>query len=55
VLTRLDRVEVLWLLDGPVNGERFLRYAEGVPYVEGLLRPTQKPREIVIMDNLGSP
>jgi Transposase and inactivated derivatives len=41
---RHDRVEAPWLLDGPVNGESFLLF----------LAPTLKPRDIVIMDNLGS-
>lgn len=45
---RHDRVEAPWLLDGPVNGESFLLY------VEKVLVPTLKPRDIVIMDNLGS-
>ena len=37
-----------WLLDGPINGERFLTY------VEKVLVPTLKPGDIVIIDNLGS-
>ena len=45
---RNDRVEAPWLLDGPVNGERFLLY------VEAVLVPTLKPGDIVVMDNLGS-
>jgi len=45
---RRDRVEAPWLLDGPVNGERFQ------VYVEKLLVPTLAPGDIVIMDNLGS-
>lgn len=45
---RHDRVEAPWLLDGPVNAESFLLY------VEKILAPTLKPRDIVIMDNLGS-
>ncbi len=45
---RHDRVEAPWLLDGPVNAESFLLY------VEKVLAPTLKPRDIVIMDNLGS-
>lgn len=45
---RHDRVEAPWLLDGPVNSESFLIY------VEKILAPTLKPRDIVIMDNLGS-
>jgi putative transposase len=45
---RHDRVEAPWLIDGPINGERF-RF-----YVETVLAPTLKPGDIVIMDNLGS-
>jgi len=45
---RCDRVEAPWLIDGPINGERFLLY------VEKVLAPTLKPGDIVIMDNLGS-
>ena len=45
---RQDRIEAPWLLDGPINGERFRLY------VEKLLLPTLKPGDIVIMDNLGS-
>jgi len=45
---RHDRVEAPWLLDGPINGERFR------VYVEKVLAPTLKPGDIVIMDNLGS-
>ncbi len=45
---RHDRIEAPWLLDGPINGERFRIY------VEQVLVPTLKPGEIVIMDNLGS-
>jgi transposase len=45
---RLDRVEAPWLLDGPINGERFRIY------VEKVLAPTLAPGDIVIMDNLGS-
>ena len=45
---RQDRVEAPWLLDGPINGARFLAY------VEQVLVPTLKPGDIVIMDNLGS-
>ena len=43
---RCDRVEAPWLIDGPINGERFRLY------VEKVLVPT--PGDIVIMDNLGS-
>lgn len=45
---RCDRVEAPWLVDGPINGQRFLLY------VEKILVPTLKPGDIVIMDNLGS-
>jgi transposase len=45
---RHDRIEAPWLLEGPINGERFRLY------VEKLLLPTLKPGDIVIMDNLGS-
>ena len=45
---RQDRVEAPWLLDGPINAERFL------VYVERVLVPTLKPGDIVILDNLGS-
>ena len=45
---RCDRVEAPWVIDGPINGERFLLY------VEKVLIPTLKPGDIVIMDNLGS-
>ena len=45
---RRDGIEAPWLLDGPINGERFRIY------VERVLVPTLKPGDIVIMDNLGS-
>lgn len=45
---RHDRVDAPWLIDGPINGERFLLY------VEQVLAPTLKPGDIVVMDNLGS-
>ena len=45
---RCDRVEAPWLLDGPINGEKFRIY------VEKVLVPTLKPGDIVVMDNLGS-
>jgi transposase len=45
---RHDRIEAPWLIDGPVNGERFLLY------VEAVLLPTLQPGDIVIVDNLGS-
>ena len=45
---RHDRIDAPWLIDGPINGERFRLY------VEQLLLPTLKPGDIVIMDNLGN-
>jgi len=45
---RHDRVEAPWLIDGPINGERFRLY------IERVLVPTLKPGDIVVMDNLGS-
>lgn len=45
---RSDRIEAPWLLDGPINGARFL------VYVEQVLVPTLSPGDIVIIDNLGS-
>jgi putative transposase len=45
---RHDRVDAPWLIDGPVNGERFRLY------VEQILVPTLRPDDIVVMDNLGS-
>ena len=45
---RHDRIDVLWLLEGPINSERFRIY------VEKVLIPTLKPGDIVIADNLGS-
>jgi len=45
---RHDRIEAPWLVNGPINGERFLLY------VERVLLPTLKPGDIVVMDNLGS-
>lgn len=45
---RHDRIEAPWLIDGPINGERFRLY------VEKLLVPSLKPGDIVIADNLGS-
>jgi transposase len=45
---RSDRIDAPWLIDGPINGERFRIY------VEQVLVPTLKPGDIVIMDNLGS-
>lgn len=45
---RHDRIDAPWVLDGPINGERFR------VYVEKVLVPTLKPGDIVVMDNLGS-
>jgi len=45
---RHDRIDAPWLIDGPINGERFLLY------IEAVLIPTLRPGDIVIMDNLGS-
>ena len=45
---RHDRIDAPWLIDGPINGERFRSY------VEQVLIPTLKPGDIVIADNLGS-
>lgn len=45
---RHDRIEAPWLLDGPINGERFR------VYVENILVPTLLPGDVVLMDNLGS-
>ena len=45
---RRDRIDAPWLIDGPINGERFRLY------VETALVPTLRPGDIVIMDNLGS-
>ncbi len=45
---RHDRVDAPWLLDCPINGERFQLY------VDDVLVPTLKPGDIVVMDNLGS-
>jgi transposase len=45
---RHDGITAPWLIDGPINGERFRLY------VETALLPTLKPGDIVVMDNLGS-
>jgi transposase len=45
---RHDRIDAPWLIDGPINGERFLLY------VEAVLVPTLQPGDIVILDNLSS-
>lgn len=46
---RHDRVEAPWLIDGPINGERFQLY------VDEVLVPIPKPGDIVIMDMCGRP
>ena len=45
---RHDRIDAPWLLDGPINGERFR------VYVEKVLVPTLSQGDIVVADNLGS-
>jgi len=45
---RHDRIDAPWLLDGPINGEKFCLY------VEKVLVPTLSPGDLVVMDNLGS-
>lgn len=45
---RHDRIDAPWLLDGPMNAERFRTY------IEAVLVPTLRPGDIVIMDNLSS-
>jgi len=45
---RCDRIDAPWVIDGPMNGERFRLY------VENVLIPTLAPGDIVILDNLGS-
>lgn len=45
---RQERVYAPWLIDGPINGERFRLY------VNDVLVPSLKPGDIVVMDNLGS-
>lgn len=41
-------IDAPWLLNGPINGERFRIY------VENELVPTLRPDDIVVADNLGS-
>jgi transposase len=43
---RHDRIDAPWLIDGPINGERFRAY------VEKVLAPTLLPGDLVIADNL---
>lgn len=45
---RQDRIDAPWLLDRPINGDRFLAY------VENVLAPTLRPGDLVIADNLQS-
>jgi putative transposase len=45
---RHDHIAAPWLLDGPINAERFL------VYIEEVLVPTLLPGDVVIMDNLAS-
>ena len=45
---RHDRIDAPWVYDGPINGAAFLAY------VEGVLVPTLKPGDVVVMDNLSS-
>jgi transposase len=45
---RRDRIEAPWLLDRPINADRFL------VYVDKVLAPTLRPGDMVIADNLGS-
>ncbi len=45
---RHDRIEAPCVIDGPINGDRF------IAYVEQFLIPTLAPGDIVVMDNLGS-
>jgi len=45
---RHDRIEAPWLLDRPINAERFLAY------VEAVLVPTLRRGDVVIVDNLQS-
>lgn len=45
---RHDRVEAPWVLNRPINGQRFRIY------VEKVLVPTLNPGDIVMMDNLGA-
>ncbi len=45
---RHDRIEAPWLLDRPINAERFLAY------VQAVLVPTLRRGDVVIVDNLQS-
>jgi putative transposase len=41
---RRDRIDAPWLIDGPINGERFRHY------VEEVFVPTLRPGDIVILE-----
>ena len=45
---RHDRIDAPWLIDGPINGERFQIY------VDKVLAPALRRGDLVVMDNLGS-
>lgn len=45
---RCDRIDAPWVLNGPVNANAFLTY------VEKELVKTLSPKDIVVLDNLGS-
>jgi len=45
---RCDRIDAPCVFDGPINAQSFLAY------VNQELVPTLKPRDIVVLDNLGS-
>jgi transposase len=45
---RHDRIDAPFVIDGPINGDAFLRY------VETQLVPTLKKGDVVVLDNLGS-
>jgi transposase len=45
---RHDRIEAPWLLDQPMNADRFLLY------VQKVLAPTLQPGDMVVVDNLQS-
>jgi transposase len=45
---RCDRIDAPYVFDGPINAQSFLAY------VTHQLVPTLKPRDIVVLDNLGS-
>jgi transposase len=45
---RHDRIDAPWLVDGPIDGERFRIY------VENVLVPALRPGDIVVMDNLSA-